>query len=74
MPNAVAITQAIRAASAKGEQKVTLLQGNGVGNPMGMLNAGATISVNRTGAGRILPADFATVWSMLLVRSTRLTN
>jgi HK97 family phage major capsid protein len=48
-------------------EEYAFLQGNGVGKPMGMLNAGATIPVNRSGgANTIVFADIATMWSKLL--------
>jgi HK97 family phage major capsid protein len=42
------------------------LQGNGVGKPIGMLNAGAHINVTRAGSGLVQFADVATMWSKLL--------
>jgi HK97 family phage major capsid protein len=45
------------------------LQGNGVGKPMGMLNAGACINVTRAGgagSATLAFADVATMWSKLL--------
>jgi HK97 family phage major capsid protein len=42
------------------------LQGNGVGKPIGMLNAGATIAVTRNTPGAIKFVDVATLWSKLL--------
>jgi HK97 family phage major capsid protein len=43
-----------------------LLQGNGVGKPTGMLNAGARINVNRANANQVQFADVSTMWSKLL--------
>jgi HK97 family phage major capsid protein len=51
-------------------EEYAFLQGNGVGKPVGMLNAGAVINVARTGAGLVQFADVATMWSKLLPYST----
>jgi HK97 family phage major capsid protein len=45
------------------------LQGNGVGKPVGLLNAGATLSVTRANANQIGYVDVATMWSKLLPAS-----
>lgn len=42
------------------------LLGNGVGKPLGMLNAGCAVSVTRTGAGLISLVDLAKMMSRLL--------
>jgi HK97 family phage major capsid protein len=50
-------------------EEYAFLQGNGVGKPLGMLNAGATIKVTRAagqGAQSVQFADVATMWSKLL--------
>jgi HK97 family phage major capsid protein len=48
-------------------EEYAFLQGNGVGKPMGMLNAPAALTVNRSGgAGTVVFADVATMWSKLL--------
>jgi HK97 family phage major capsid protein len=45
------------------------LQGNGVGKPIGFLNAGATIAVTRGTANQVNFVDVATMWSKLLPAS-----
>jgi HK97 family phage major capsid protein len=47
-------------------EEYAFLQGNGVGKPLGMLNAAATISVNRQGANQVQFADVAGMWAKLL--------
>jgi HK97 family phage major capsid protein len=47
-------------------EEYAFLQGNGVGKPVGMLNAGATISYTRQNAGQITFSDIAGMWSNLL--------
>jgi HK97 family phage major capsid protein len=50
-------------------EEFAFLQGNGVGKPLGVLSAGATIAVNRTTPGHFSFADFATMESKLLPAS-----
>ncbi len=50
-------------------EEYAFLQGNGVGKPLGMLNANATIAVTRATSGKISYADVATVISRLLPSS-----
>jgi HK97 family phage major capsid protein len=50
-------------------EEYAFLQGNGVGKPTGMLNAGAALSVTRAGANLVQFADVATMWSKLLPSS-----
>jgi len=51
-------------------EEYAFLQGNGVGKPQGMLNSGARVLVNRSGgAGTVVFADVATMWSKLLPAS-----
>ncbi len=47
-------------------EEYAFLQGNGVGKPLGMLNAPAAISVNRQGANQVQFADVAGMWAKLL--------
>jgi HK97 family phage major capsid protein len=47
-------------------EEYAFLQGNGVGKPVGMLNAGATISYTRQLAGQITFSDVSNMWSKLL--------
>src|SRR5262249_34693450 len=47
-------------------EEYAFLQGNGVGKPVGVLNAGATISINRQSAGLVQFADVAAMYSKLL--------
>jgi HK97 family phage major capsid protein len=50
-------------------EEYAFLQGNGVGKPLGVLNSGATIAVNRILAGHFSFADLATMLSKLLPAS-----
>jgi HK97 family phage major capsid protein len=50
-------------------EEYAFLQGNGVGKPIGMLNAGATLTKTRDNAGQISFNDVATMWSKLLPAS-----
>ena len=50
-------------------EEYAFLQGNGVGKPMGMLNAGAALSTTRANANLVKFADVATMWSKLLPAS-----
>jgi HK97 family phage major capsid protein len=50
-------------------EEYAFLQGNGVGKPLGMLNAPAAISVTRTGSNLVQFADIANLWSKLLPAS-----
>jgi HK97 family phage major capsid protein len=50
-------------------EEYAFLQGNGVGKPMGILNAGPTVAVNRANANQVGFADVATMWSKLLPAS-----
>lgn len=45
------------------------LRGDGVGKPLGMINAGATIAVTRNAATNVKLVDIATMLSRLLVQS-----
>ncbi len=47
-------------------EEYAFLQGNGVGKPLGILNASPTIAVTRAGGGLVQFADVATMWSKLL--------
>ncbi len=47
-------------------EEYAFLQGNGVGKPQGMLNAGAALSVTRNTGSEVLFTDVATMWSKLL--------
>ena len=47
-------------------EEYAFLQGNGVGKPLGILNANPTISVTRAGSNLVQFADVATMWSKLL--------
>jgi HK97 family phage major capsid protein len=47
-------------------EEFAFLQGNGVGKPTGLLNAGATIKVNRQGGGLVQFADVAGMFAKLL--------
>jgi len=50
-------------------EEYAFLQGNGVGKPIGMLNAGAAVSVSRAGSNLVQFADVAGMWSKLLPSS-----
>jgi HK97 family phage major capsid protein len=50
-------------------EEYAFLQGNGVGKPVGVLNAGCTISYNRTTAGHLSFADVGGMLSKLLPAS-----
>jgi HK97 family phage major capsid protein len=50
-------------------EEYAFLQGNGVGKPIGMLNAPATLTKTRDGANAISFNDVATMWSKLLPAS-----
>jgi HK97 family phage major capsid protein len=50
-------------------EEYAFLQGNGVGKPVGMLSAGATLTKTRDNAGQISFNDVATLWSKLLPAS-----
>jgi HK97 family phage major capsid protein len=50
-------------------EEYAFLQGNGVGKPVGLLNAGATIAINRQGANLIQFQDIAKMWGSLLPAS-----
>jgi HK97 family phage major capsid protein len=45
------------------------LQGNGVGKPTGILNASATLSVNRAAGGQVQFVDVAKMWGSLMPAS-----
>ena len=45
------------------------INGNGVGKPLGILNSGALLAVNRSAASTIAIADLANVWARLLPQS-----
>lgn len=45
------------------------INGNGVGKPLGILNSGALLAVNRSGASTIAIADLAAIWARLLPQS-----
>jgi HK97 family phage major capsid protein len=47
-------------------EQYAFLQGNGVGKPLGVLNANATISVTRQTGGKVQYQDVATLFSKLL--------
>ena len=47
-------------------EQYAFLQGNGVGKPLGVLNANATISVNRNTANTVKYVDIATLFAKLL--------
>jgi HK97 family phage major capsid protein len=47
-------------------EEYAFLQGNGVGKPVGMLSAPATIAVNRQGANQVQFADVAGMYAKLL--------
>src|SRR5262249_21856568 len=48
-------------------EEFAFLQGNGVGKPQGMLGAGATLAVNRSGgANTVVFGDVASMWAKLL--------
>jgi HK97 family phage major capsid protein len=51
-------------------EEYAFLQGNGVGKPMGMLNAPAVINVTRGTSNQVGFADMANMWSKLLPFST----
>ena len=50
-------------------EEYAFLQGNGVGKPLGMLNAACTVSVNRQTANLVQFQDVATMYSKLLPAS-----
>ena len=50
-------------------EEYAFLRGNGVGKPMGMMTANATIAATRNTANRVLFVDIATMWSKLLPHS-----
>ncbi len=52
-------------------EEYAFLQGNGVGKPLGVLNAPAAISVNRNASGQVKFVDVATMLSRLLPSSQR---
>lgn len=45
------------------------LRGNGVGKPLGLLNAGATIAVNRTASNTFILNDASNLYNNLMTRS-----
>jgi HK97 family phage major capsid protein len=47
-------------------EEYAFLQGNGVGKPLGMLNAPAAVSVTRQTGGQVQFADVAGMWAKLL--------
>jgi HK97 family phage major capsid protein len=47
-------------------EEFAFLQGNGVGKPLGILNAAPTIAVTRAGGGLVQFADVAGMWAKLL--------
>jgi HK97 family phage major capsid protein len=47
-------------------EEYAFLQGNGVGKPVGMLTAGATIAYTRQLAGQVTFSDVANMWANLL--------
>ena len=51
-------------------EEYAFLQGNGVGKPMGMLNATAVVNVTRANASQVGFVDMANMWSKLLPFST----
>jgi HK97 family phage major capsid protein len=52
-------------------EEFAYLQGNGVGKPLGIINAPATIAVTRAGSGKVQFVDVATMLSKLLPSSLR---
>jgi HK97 family phage major capsid protein len=52
-------------------EEYAFLQGNGVGKPLGVLNSGAAITVNRNTGGAVKFADVATMLSKLLPSSQK---
>lgn len=50
-------------------EEYAFLQGNGVGQPLGILNSGALLSVNRSAANTIALADLAAIWARMFPQS-----
>jgi HK97 family phage major capsid protein len=46
-----------------------ILNGSGLGGPLGVLTSGATVSVTRTDANKILGTDISAMWQRLSTRS-----